>query len=249
MNWQKILTQLQNGEVRAAYQDEQGQWQVNVEAKQAILAAFKAGENDEFDGIYQGFVDKHNLPARAFSRDDSVRLVPGGSSVRTGAYVAPGVIIMPPAYVNVGAYVGEGTMVDSHALVGSCAQIGRNVHLSAAVQIGGVLEPIGASPVIIEDDAFLGAGVVVVEGIVVKKGAVLAPGVSLSASVPVFDLVNQRRLDKGEPIPERAVVIPGTRPVDNQWAQQMGLNMSCALIVKYRDEQSDASLELESVLR
>jgi len=249
MNWQKILTQLQNGEVRAAYQDEQGQWQANVEVKQAILAAFKAGENDEFDGIYQGFVDKHNLPARAFSRDDSVRLVPGGSSVRTGAYVAPGVIIMPPAYVNVGAYVGEGTMVDSHALVGSCAQIGRNVHLSAAVQIGGVLEPIGASPVIIEDDAFLGAGVVVVEGIVVKKGAVLAPGVSLSASVPVFDLVNQRRLDKGEPIPERAVVIPGTRPVDNQWAQQMGLNMSCALIVKYRDEQSDASLELESVLR
>jgi len=231
MNWQKILTQLQNGEVRAAYQDEQGQWQANVEVKQAILAAFKAGENDEFDGIYQGFVDKHNLPARAFSRDDSVRLVPGGSSVRTGAYVAPGVIIMP------------------HALVGSCAQIGRNVHLSAAVQIGGVLEPIGASPVIIEDDAFLGAGVVVVEGIVVKKGAVLAPGVSLSASVPVFDLVNQRRLDKGEPIPERAVVIPGTRPVDNQWAQQMGLNMSCALIVKYRDEQSDASLELESVLR
>ncbi|WP_286263297.1 2,3,4,5-tetrahydropyridine-2,6-dicarboxylate N-succinyltransferase [Thalassotalea atypica] len=248
-DWKEILEQLQTGEVRAANQDGNGNWHANIEAKQAILSAFKAGENEEFSGIYQGFVDKHNLPAREFSRDDGVRLVPGGSSVRAGAYVAPSVIIMPPAYINVGAYVGKGTMVDSHALVGSCAQIGENVHLSAAVQIGGVLEPIGASPVIIEDDAFLGAGVVVVEGIVIKKGVVLAPGVSLSASVPVFDLVNNRRLEKGEPIPERAVVIPGTRPIDGEWAKQQGLNMACALIVKYRDEQSDASLELESVLR
>ena len=248
-HWQETLQQMERGEVRAATQDEQGNWHANVEAKQAILAAFKAGENIAFDGNYQGFVDKNNLPARQFTPDDGVRLVPGGSSVRAGAHVASGVIVMPPAYINVGAYVGKGTMVDSHALVGSCAQIGENVHLSAAVQIGGVLEPVGASPVIVEDDAFLGAGVVVVEGVVIKKGAVLAPGVSLSASIPVFDLVNNRRLEKGEPIPERAVVIPGTRPVAGEWAQQQGLSMACALIVKYRDEQSDASLELESVLR
>lgn len=249
MSWQETLDQLEAGIIRSANQDEQGNWLANVDAKQAILAAFKAGENTEFDGIYKGFVDKHNLPAREFTRDDNVRLVPGGSSVRRGAYVAPGVIIMPPAYINVGAFVDSGTMVDSHALIGSCAQIGKNVHVSAAVQIGGVLEPVGASPVIIEDDAFLSAGVVIVEGIVVKKGAVLAPGVSLSASVPVYDCVNQVMLEKGADIPERAVVVPGTRPVKGEWAKEQGLNMACALIVKYRDESSDASLELESILR
>lgn len=249
MNWQEKLEQLEAGSIRAANQDENGQWHANVEAKQAILAAFKAGENADFDGIYKGFVDKNNLPAREFTVEDGVRLVPGGSSVRRGAYVAPSVIIMPPAYINVGAFVDSGTMVDSHALIGSCAQIGKNVHVSAAVQIGGVLEPVGASPVIIEDDAFLSAGVVIVEGIVVKKGAVLAPGVSLSASVPVYDCVNQVMLEKGADIPERAVVVPGTRPVKGEWAEDHGLNMACALIVKYRDEKSNASLELESVLR
>ncbi|WP_206485201.1 2,3,4,5-tetrahydropyridine-2,6-dicarboxylate N-succinyltransferase [Thalassotalea sp. G2M2-11] len=249
MNWQETLAQLEAGTVRAANQDEQGNWHANVAVKEAILAAFKAGENVAFDSNYQGFVDKHNLPARQFSVTDGVRLVPGGSSVRSGAYVAPGVIIMPPAYINVGAFVDSGTMVDSHALIGSCAQVGKNVHVSAAVQIGGVLEPIGASPVIIEDDAFLSAGVVIVEGIVVKKGAVLAPGVSLSASVPVYDCVNQVMLEKGADIPERAVVVPGTRPIKGEWASSHGLNMACALIVKYRDEKSDASLELESVLR
>jgi 2,3,4,5-tetrahydropyridine-2-carboxylate N-succinyltransferase len=249
MNWQETLTQLEAGTVRAANQDEQGNWQANVEVKQAILASFKAGENIAFDGIYKGFVDKHNLPAREFTADDQVRLVPGGSSVRRGAHVAAGVIIMPPAYINVGAFVDTGTMVDSHALIGSCAQVGKNVHVSAAVQIGGVLEPVGASPVIIEDDAFLSAGVVIVEGIVVKKGAVLAPGVSLSASVPVYDCVNQVMLEKGADIPERAVVVPGTRPVAGEWAKTQGLNMACALIVKYRDEKSNASLELESILR
>lgn len=249
MNWQNTLTELEAGTVRAAYQDDQGNWQANIAVKQAILAAFKAGTNVEMDGIYQGFVDKNNLPARAFTVADNVRLVPGGSSVRAGAYVAPGVIIMPPAYINVGAFVDSGTMVDSHALIGSCAQIGKNVHISAAVQIGGVLEPVGASPVIIEDDAFLSAGVVVVEGVVVKKGAVIAPGVSLSASVPVYDCVNQVMLDKGAPIPERAVVVPGNRPMSSDWAKSQGLTMACALIVKYRDEQSDASLTLESLLR
>ncbi|MBA6348513.1 MULTISPECIES: 2,3,4,5-tetrahydropyridine-2,6-dicarboxylate N-succinyltransferase [unclassified Colwellia] len=249
MNWQETLTQLEAGTVRAANQDEAGNWQANVAVKEAILSAFKAGENIAFDGIYKGFVDKHNLPAREFTADDKVRLVPGGSSVRRGAHVAPGVIIMPPAYINVGAFVDTGTMIDSHALIGSCAQIGKNVHVSAAVQIGGVLEPVGASPVIIEDGAFLSAGVVIVEGIVVKKGAVLAPGVSLSASVPVYDCVNEVMLEKGADIPERAVVVPGTRPVSGAWAKTHGLNMACALIVKYRDEKSNASLELESILR
>lgn len=249
MNWQDVLAQLESGALRAANQDENGDWQANVEVKQGILAAFKAGKNISFGDNYQGFVDKDNLPARQFTPEEGVRLVPGGSSVRAGAYVAEGVIIMPPAYINVGAYVDSGTMVDSHALIGSCAQVGRNVHVSAAVQLGGVLEPVGASPVIVEDDAFLGAGVVVVEGIVIKKGAVLAPGVSLSKSVPVYDCVNQEMRERGAEIPERAVVVPGTRPVKGEWAQAQGLNMACALIVKYRDEQSDASLELESVLR
>jgi 2,3,4,5-tetrahydropyridine-2-carboxylate N-succinyltransferase len=249
MTWQQTLTDLETGKVRAAEQNSKGIWQVNTSVKQAILAAFKAGENIEFDGIYRGFVDKHNLPAREFTVADKVRMVPGGSSVRRGAYVAPGVIIMPPAYINVGAFVDSGTMIDSHALIGSCAQIGKNVHVSAAVQIGGVLEPIGASPVIIEDNAFLSAGVIIVEGIVVKKGAVLAPGVSLSASVPVYDCVNNVILEKGADIPQNAVVVPGTRPVTGNWAEQQGLSMACALIVKYRDEKSNAALELESVLR
>ena len=249
MNWQDVIAQLETGALRAANQDENGNWHANVEVKQGILAAFKAGKNISFEGNYQGFVDKDNLPARQFTPEDGVRLVPGGSSVRAGAYVAEGVIIMPPAYINVGAYVDSGTMVDSHALIGSCAQIGRNVHVSAAVQIGGVLEPVGASPVIIEDNAFLSAGVVIVEGIVVKKGAVLAPGVSLSKSVPVYDCVNEVMRDKGAEIPENAIVVPGTRPVKSEWAKSQGLNMACALIVKYRDEQSDAALELESILR
>jgi 2,3,4,5-tetrahydropyridine-2-carboxylate N-succinyltransferase len=154
MNWQDVLAQLESGTLRAANQDESGNWHANVEVKQGILAAFKAGKNVAFGENYQGFVDKDNLPARQFAPQDGVRLVPGGSSVRAGAYVAEGVIIMPPAYINVGAFVDSGTMVDSHALIGSCAQVGRNVHVSAAVQIGGVLEPVGASPVIIEDDAF-----------------------------------------------------------------------------------------------
>jgi 2,3,4,5-tetrahydropyridine-2-carboxylate N-succinyltransferase len=249
MNWQDVIARLETGALRAANQDENGNWHANVEVKQGILAAFKAGKNISFEGNYQGFVDKDNLPARQFTPEDGVRLVPGGSSVRAGAYVAEGVIIMPPAYINVGAYVDSGTMVDSHALIGSCAQIGRNVHVSAAVQIGGVLEPVGASPVIIEDNAFLSAGVVIVEGIVVKKGAVLAPGVSLSKSVPVYDCVNEVMRDKGAEIPENAIVVPGTRPVKGEWAKSQGLNMACALIVKYRDEQSDAALELESILR
>lgn len=248
MNWDEILDELEAGTIRAA-NPEGDSWKANKEVKEAILASFSAGKNTEYSGIYDGFVDKHNLPPRRFSKEENVRLVPGGSSVRRGAYVAPGVIIMPPAYVNVGAYVDEGSMIDSHALVGSCAQVGKNVHLSAGVQLGGVLEPVGLAPVVIEDDCFIGAGSVIVEGILVKRRAVIAPGVTLSKSVPVYDCVNERRLDKGAPIPEGAVVIPGTRPMSGKYAEKNGLSMACPLIVKYRDEQSDASLELEDVLR
>lgn len=248
MNWDEILDQLETGTIRAA-NPEGDTWTANKEVKEAILASFSAGKNTEYSGIYDGFVDKHNLPPRRFSKEENVRLVPGGSSVRRGAYVAPGVIIMPPAYINVGAYVDEGSMVDSHALVGSCAQVGKNVHLSAGVQLGGVLEPVGLAPVVVEDDCFIGAGSVIVEGILVKHGAVIAPGVTLSKSIPVYDCVNERRLEKGAAIPQGAVVIPGTRPMAGEWAQNQGLNMSCPLIVKYRDKQSDASLELEEALR
>lgn len=247
-NWNEILDKLETGEVRAAY-PEGDTWKANVEVKEAILASFREGKNTEYSGIYDGFVDKDSLPPRRFTVDDDVRLVPGGSSVRRGAYVSGGVILMPPAYVNVGAYIDEGSMIDSHALVGSCAQIGRKVHLSAGVQIGGVLEPVGLTPVVIEDHCFIGAGAVIVEGILVKKGAVIAPGVTLSKSIPVFDCVHEEEREKGAPIPENAVVIPGTRPVSGEWAQSQGLNMACPLIVKYRDEKSDASLVLEDVLR
>lgn len=248
MNWEEVLNKLETGEMRAA-EPTSGGWKVNTEVKEAILAAFKAGENISCEGIYKGFVDKHNLPAREFTPADGVRMVPGGSSVRRGSHVAKSVIIMPPAYVNTGAFVDEGSMIDSHALVGSCAQVGKNVHLSAGVQLGGVLEPIGLSPVIIEDNCFLGAGAVVVEGICVKNSAVLAPGVVLSRSVSVYDCVNEQKLEKGAAIPENAVVVPGSRPIGSEWAKKMGLNAYCPLIIKYRDKDSDASLELEEALR
>lgn len=248
MNYEEVLDKLETGELRSAIKTGQG-WEANVEVKEAILESFKNGTNAAYEGIYEGFVDKHNLPPRFFQPEDGVRLVPGGSSVRRGAYVAKGVIIMPPAYINVGAYVDEGSMVDSHVLVGSCAQIGKNVHLSAGVQIGGVLEPVGMNPVIIEDNCFIGAGAVIVEGILVKEGAVIAPGVTLSKAVPVYDIVHKKILERGSDIPENAVVIPGTRPVNNEWAKSEGLSMNCPIIVKYRDAGSNASLELEEALR
>lgn len=245
--WEKTLNDLEAGLVRSAqYID--GLWLANTEVKNDILQAFKAGNLAMMEG---GFVDKHNLPAQKFSVERGVRVVPGGTSVRRGSYIAKGVIIMPPSYINVGAYIDEGTMVDSHVLVGSCAQIGKKVHLSTAVQIGGVLEPVGMNPVVIEDEAFIGAGAVIVEGIIVKRRAVIAPGVILSKGVPVYDLVNERELQKGEPIPENAIVVPGSRPVSSKhsFGTKLGLNMNCAIIVKYRDEKSETSLVLEDVLR
>lgn len=251
LNWKEMLEKLEKGEVRAAEKID-GKWVANVEVKQAILAAFRAGDNIEASSHhYPGFVDKHNIMPQTFTPDRGVRMVPGGSSVRRGAYVSKGVIIMPPAYINIGAFVDEGTMVDSHALVGSCAQIGKNVHLSAGVQIGGVLEPVGLAPVVIEDGAFIGAGAVIVEGVQVLKGAVIAPGVVLSKSIPVYDCVNGRVLEQGEPIPENAIVVPGSRPVNDKlsWAKEMGLSLNCAMIIKYRDEKSESSLKLEDFLR
>jgi len=248
LDWKDTLDKLETGTLRAAFPTDTG-WEVDALVKQAILDAFKAGKNVAYDGAYQGFVDKDNIPPQTFTPDRNIRLVPGGSSVRRGSYVAPGVIIMPPAYINIGAYVDEGSMIDSHALVGSCAQIGKHVHLSAGVQIGGVLEPIGLRPVIVEDDCFVGAGAVIVEGVLVKKGAVIAPGVVLSKSIPVYDCVQEKVLGKGEAIPENAVVIPGTRPINNKWARDQGLSMACPVIIKYRDAKSDASLVLEELLR
>lgn len=246
MSWEQVLNDLELGKVRSAnFVD--GKWVANTEIKQAILEAFKAGQLAEENG----FVDKHNLMPQKFDVARGVRIVPGGTSVRRGSYIAKGVIIMPPSYINVGAYVDEGTMVDSHVLVGSCAQIGKKVHLSTAVQIGGVLEPVGAAPVIIEDECFIGAGAVIVEGIQVKRRAVIAPGVILSKGIPVYDAVNGRVLEKGEPIPENAVVVPGNRPmkIENSWAHDLGLTLQCAIIVKYRDEKSETSLVLEDFLR
>lgn len=246
MNFESVLNQLEEGTVRSANFID-GKWQANTEIKTQILEAFKAGKLVEENG----FVDKHTLMPQKFTVDRGIRIVPGGTSVRRGSYIAKGVIIMPPSYINVGAYIDEGTMVDSHVLVGSCAQIGKRVHLSTAVQIGGVLEPIGASPVVIEDDCFIGAGAVIVEGIVVKSRAVIAPGVILSKGIPVYDIVNKRMLEKGEPIPSGAVVVPGNRPVraDNEYATNLGLTLQCAIIVKYRDDKSDTSLVLEDFLR
>lgn len=244
LDLEAFLNALETGELRAA-EFREGTWQVNTAVKQKILDVFRAGHLAQLGE----FVDKHNLPKRQFTPEDKVRIVPGGSSVRRGAYIAKQVVVMPPSYINIGAFVDEGTMVDSHVLVGSCAQIGKRVHLSAGVQIGGVLEPIGQAPVIIEDDAFLGANVVVVEGIRVGKRAVLAPGVILSKAVPLYDLTRDLVLPRGSAVPEGAVVVPGTRPIRTPWAKENGLQVSCPIIVKYRDEKSDASLILESTLR
>jgi len=244
MNWKEVLEKLESGELRSANKIE-GKWVANIEVKTAILEAFKAGKLVEMNGD----IDKDSIPPQKFTVEKNVRIVPTGSAARSGSYISPGVIIMPPSYINIGAYVDAGTLVDSHALVGSCAQIGKNVHLSAGVQIGGVLEPVGASPVIIEDNAFIGAGTVIVEGIQVMKNAVIAPGVVLSKAVPVFDCVNKCELGRGAVIPENAVVVPGTRTPNNEWAKEMGLSLNCAIIIKYRDEKSDASLVLEEALR
>jgi 2,3,4,5-tetrahydropyridine-2-carboxylate N-succinyltransferase len=210
--------------------------------------------NPDFDGSRFRWFDRDTLPLRPTDGvGRNVRIVPGGSSVRDGAYLAADVVIMPPAYINIGAYVDAGAMVDSHALVGSCAQVGRRVHLSAGAQLGGVLEPVGLRPVIVEDDVLVGANAGVLEGTLVGRRAVLAPGVQLTRSTTVYDLVRERTYRAGpdEPltIPEGAVVVPGSRPAAGPFAAELGVQLYCPVIVKYRDESTDAAAALESALR
>jgi 2,3,4,5-tetrahydropyridine-2,6-dicarboxylate N-succinyltransferase len=246
---------LSTGRLRAAEPDPTTStgWRVNPWVKQGILLGFRLGTLAHMGAHEFSFVDKNTYPARRFNVDDGVRIVPGGSSIREGAYLAPGVVCMPPMYVNTGAYVDEGTMVDSHALVGSCAQIGKRVHLSAGAQIGGVLEPVNASPVIIEDEALVGGNTGVYEGTVVKRRAILAAGTILTRGTPVYDIVHDRvlRASAEEPliIPEGAVVVPGARDLKRGTGSITGLSIYTPIIVKYRDDKTDLSATLEDLLR
>jgi 2,3,4,5-tetrahydropyridine-2,6-dicarboxylate N-succinyltransferase len=243
---------LTEGSIRAA--EKKGErWVVNAWVKQGILLGFRLGELAEMGDGALSFVDKDTFPARHFRPADRVRVVPGGSSVRQGAYVAPSVICMPPMYINVGAYVDEGTLVDSHALVGSCAQIGKRVHLSAAAQIGGVLEPVNAAPVVIEDDVLVGGNCGVYEGAWVRARAVLGAGTILTRSTPLYDVVRGEvyRASEESPltVPENAVVVPGSRAIGRGKAAEWNLSLYTPVIVKYRDERTDRAIELEDFLR
>jgi 2,3,4,5-tetrahydropyridine-2-carboxylate N-succinyltransferase len=247
---------LNRGEVRAAERDASGTWQVNSWVKQGLLLGFRMGAiTDMSSGERFKFFDKDTFPGRPTNIDDGVRIVPGGSTIRDGAYIAPGVVCMPPMFVNAGAYVDEKTMIDSHALVGSCAQIGKRVHISAAAQIGGVLEPVGAVPVIIEDDVLVGGNCGVYEGTIVRERAVLGSGTILTGSTPVYDLVRgeiyHRDANTNAPleIPAGAVVVPGARAVTNERGRSWGLSLYAAIIVKYRDEKTDTAVRLEDYLR
>ncbi len=245
---------LNRGHVRAAERDETGTWRVNSWVKRGILLGFRMGTlMDMSVGQALHFFDKSTYPIRPMSVADDVRIVPGGSSIRDGCYIAQGVVCMPPMYVNAGAYVDEGTMIDSHALVGSCAQVGKRVHLSAAAQVGGVLEPVGAVPVVIEDDVLVGGGCGIYEGTIVRERAVLASGTILTGSTPVFDLVRgeiyRRTADSVLEIPAGAVVVPGSRAVTSEQGKAWGLSVYAPVIVKYRDEKTDAAAQLEDFLR
>lgn len=250
----EFKTALNRGEIRAAEREGDGTWRVNTWVKQGILLGFRLGQLVDMSESNQlRFFDKDSYPARPTTIEDNVRIVPGGSSIRDGAYVAPGVVCMPPMFVNVGAYVDEGTMIDSHALVGSCAQIGKRVHLSAAAQIGGVLEPIGAVPVVIEDDVLVGGGCGVYEGTIVRERAVLAAGTILTGSTPVYDLareqIYQRTPNAPLEIPAGAVVVPGSRSVRGECGVAWGLSLYAPVIVKYRDEKTERAVQLEDYLR
>ncbi len=256
----RLLDALEAGSVRAAEKDPAtGDWRAVLWVKRGILLGFRVGgmmdmsirSSDGDAALY--FFDKDMYPPRPLTLADGVRVVPGGSSIRRGAYVASGVVCMPPMYINVGAYVGSGTMIDSHALVGSCAQVGERVHLSAAAQLGGVLEPVNASPVVVEDDVVVGGNCGIYEGTVVRRRAVIGAGVVLTRGTPVYDLERQtvHRAENGKPlvIPENAVVVPGARAVKGDWGQSQGISLQTPVIVKYRDEKTDAATALESWLR
>lgn len=250
---EQLKISLNDGTVRAA-ECHAGSWRVNAWVKKGILLGFRIGILREYsrDGSFSYF-DKDTMSLKKITLDNDARIVPGGTAVRDGAFLGKGVIVMPPAYINVGAYVDEGTMVDSHALVGSCAQIGKRVHISAGAQIGGVLEPIGAMPVIIEDDVMVGGNCGVYEGILVKRRAVLAAGVILTGSTPVYDVVKKDVYRKSDTapltIPENAVVVPGARGLKDEWATSQQLSAYTPIIIKYRDEKTDAATVLEQGLR
>jgi 2,3,4,5-tetrahydropyridine-2,6-dicarboxylate N-succinyltransferase len=256
-----LLTALEQGIVRAAVRDDRDEWIAVPWVKRGILAGFRVGRVVDQSMLGDArvsrpftFFDKHTYPTRALTIDDGIRVVPGGSSIRRGAFVARGVVCMPPMFINVGAYVGAGTMIDSHALIGSCAQVGERVHISAAAQIGGVLEPVNASPVVIEDDVVVGGNCGVYEGTVVRARAVLAAGVVLTRGTPVYDLVNERVI-RAAPgggvlqIPANAVVVPGARQVGGEWGKSQGISLQTPVIVKYRDEKTDLATALEGWLR
>src|SRR4051812_773777 len=250
--FERFREALTHGEIRAAEKTD-GRWRVNTWVKQGILVGFRIGTLREWHGGVLSFVDKGTFPPRKFEAQDRVRVVPGGSSVRMGAYVAPSVICMPPMFINAGAYVDECTMIDSHALVGSCAQIGKRVHLSAAAQVGGVLEPINAAPVIIEDDVLVGGNCGIYEGTLVRARAVLGAGTILTRSTPLYDLakgeVYRATAEAPLEVPENAVVVPGSRAVKKGIAAEWNLSLYTPVIVKYRDEKTDRGIELEDWLR
>ena len=253
--FEQFRAELNAGQVRSAECDakQPSGWRVNAWVKKGILLGFRMGELVAMPEVGPQFFDKATYPLRPLSLAERVRVVPGGSSIRDGCYLAPGVTCMPPVYVNVGAYIGEGSMIDSHALVGSCAQIGRNCHLSAAAQIGGVLEPVGALPVIIENDVLVGGNCGVYEGTVVKERAVLGSGTILTRSTPVYDLVHAtiHRATDDQPlvIPADAVVVPGSRPVQGGVGKEWGLSLYTPVIVKYRDARTGSRVQLEDLLR
>jgi 2,3,4,5-tetrahydropyridine-2-carboxylate N-succinyltransferase len=256
----QLLEALEEGRVRAAEKDAAtGEWRAVSWVKRGILLGFRVGGMTDMsiptidDNAILSFFDKDTYPPRSLTLADGIRIVPGGSSIRRGAYVASGVVCMPPMYINVGAHVGSGTMIDSHALVGSCAQVGERVHLSAAAQLGGVLEPVNASPVVVEDDVVVGGNCGIYEGTVVRRRAVIGAGVVLTRGTPVYDLERQivHRAENGKPlvIPEGAVVVPGARKVKGEWGESQGISLQTPIIVKYRDEKTDAATALESWLR
>ena len=250
-----LLDALEAGDVRSAEKSSDGTWTTVTWVKRGILLGFQIGKLTDMSGYYGilRFFDKNTYPPRNLRIEDGVRVVPGGSAIRRGAYVAPGVVCMPPMYINVGSHVGAATMVDSHALVGSCAQVGERVHLSAAAQIGGVLEPVNASPVIVEDDVIVGGNSGIYEGTVVRERAVIGAGVVLTRGTPVFDLVNEKIIrgsaEKPLEIPRGAVVVPGARRVSSKWGEGEGLSLQTPVIVKYRDDKTDSATALEGWLR
>lgn len=248
----EVLSALESGELRVA-EKVSGEWRINRWVKEVILAGFRLGRLTDMSEGQFPFFDKDTYPVRKFRLDDGVRIVPGGSSIRRGAYLAPGAIVMPPAYINVGAYVGEGTMVDSHATIGSCAQVGCHIHISAATQIGGVLEPAGAMPTIIEDRAFVGGNCGIYEGTIVQEEAVIASGVIITSSTAIFDATVgefvPRSSDGRVVVPRGAVVVSGSRPISKGVSAGRGVSLYCPVIVKYRDAKTSGSVVLEDLLR